>query len=191
MSDNIKDRLAANLNQAKVTGSNRASSIKKILQDAASQTIAELKGGSSEIGAAARDTIKATVSEIKQPESGATSQTTDSSYYSNPGKTVASLLQTVKNKPIVERLKVKMENLDDNLSARYGERYEAISQKRRQVLEWYGETLENAEAEGSNPVEESKARLQERFGKAGSKVANKEKQVKEYFKTVFKKFNVR
>jgi hypothetical protein len=193
MSDTIKDRLAANINQVKVTGSNRVSSIGKILKEATSQTIAELKGGSSELSETARDTVRAATTEWKnQSREGAQPlKPTDNKYYANPGKTVASLLEAVKHSSSAEQIKEKMANLDNSLSARYGERYEAISQKRRQVLDWYSKTLADAEAEGVNPVEGRYAHLQERLGRAGSNVARKEKQIQDYFKTAFKKFEAK
>jgi hypothetical protein len=187
MSDTIKDRLAANIHQVKSTGSKRVESIKKIISEATSQTVAELKEGSSELGETARDTLKTAVSEWKNRETAASDYSPSRVDPSNPGKKIAALFETVKKQPSSEQIRKKLADLDTSLAARYGDRYEALSQKRRQVMEWYSKTLESSEQEGTNPVDVNQVHLHRKASSAGTSVARKEKQIKDYFRTVFKR----
>ena len=189
MSDNIKDRIIANVSQVRETGSKRVSSIKKIIAEAASQTVDEFREGTSEIRENARDVLKSAVAELKESENVQALGATGKRVMTNPKETVSSLLKNVKNRPIADQLREKAANLDSELSERYGEQYESLSQKRRQVVEWYSKTLENSNAEGVIPVDKHQARAHDRVSQAGSSVARKEQQIKDYFKTVFKRFD--
>jgi hypothetical protein len=189
MSDNIKDRIIANVSQVKEAGSKRVSSIKKIIAEAAAQTVDELRQGTSEIRGTAQDTFRSTVADLKESENVQALGATGKRVMTNPKETVASLIENVKNRPIAEQLRAKAANLDSELSERYGEQYESLSQKRRQVVDWYSKTLENSDAAGVNPVDLHQARAHDRVSQAGSTVARKEQQIKDYFRTVFKRFD--
>ena len=190
MSDNIKDQLAANINQVKESGSKRVSSIKRIISEAASQTFEELKEGTSEIRGSALEAFKSSVSEIKDSENVQSLGAAGKRAIANPRETVSALIENAKNQPIAEQLRAKAANLDSELSDRYGESYDSLSQKRRDVVEWYSKTLANSDPEGVSPAEQYQARAHGRVSQAGGSVARKEQQIKDYFKTVFKRFDV-
>jgi hypothetical protein len=66
MSNPMKDRIAADLEKAKTVGGTRAERIRKIFQDAFSQTVTELKGGTSEIGSIAKDSTSTLIGNLKE-----------------------------------------------------------------------------------------------------------------------------
>jgi hypothetical protein len=188
MSDTLKDRFAANLEHAKATGSNRASSIKKIIKDAALQTFAELKEGSSELSETAKDTLSSTANEWKSRTNTQSSASEDSERYpkTKPIAALSSLVQTIKNQSSREQLKEKLANLDSNLASRYGQRYEEISQKRRDVLDWYNKTLLTSEAEGTNFIQDRQDSLNRKSANVGASVARTEQKIKQYLRTILK-----
>ncbi len=192
MSDTIRDRFAANLKQARVTGSRRASSIQKIIKDAALQTFAELKEGSSEIGETAKETLDSAKSEWKNRTDleSADPQVIDGSPQ-KPVEALSSFVQKIKNQSSPEQIKQKLANLDTNLSARYGQRYEEISQKRRDVLDWYNRTLATSEAEGSNLIEDHQDSINQKASRVGSSVARQEQKIKQYLRTILRNSSVK
>jgi hypothetical protein len=66
MSNPMKEQIAADLEKAKVVGGSRAERIRKIFQDAFSQTLTELKGGTSEIGSIAKDSTSTLIGNLKE-----------------------------------------------------------------------------------------------------------------------------
>jgi hypothetical protein len=188
MSDTLKDRFAANLEHAKVTGSNRASSIKKIIKDAALQTFAELKEGSSELSETAKDTLSSTANEWRSRANTESLASEDSEGYpkTKPIAALSSFVQNIKNQSSREQINEKLASLDANLAARYGQRYEEISQKRRDVLDWYNKTLLTSEAEGSNLIQDSQDSLDRKSASVGASVARTEQKIKQYLRTILK-----
>jgi hypothetical protein len=69
MTESTKNKIAANLEQAKQEGQLRAEKIKEIVKTAVSQAVAEFKEGSGEIRSLAKDAIAATI-ETFQEKSG-------------------------------------------------------------------------------------------------------------------------
>jgi hypothetical protein len=188
MSDTLKDRFTTNLQKAKVTGSKRASSIQKIIKDAALQTLNELKEGGSELGKTAKDTLSATTNEWKIRENLEPVELDNSAGPSKTRTTAAlsSLVQRIKNQSSPEQLREKLADLDANLAARYGQRYEELSQKRRDVLDWYSRTLSNSEVEGSNPIQNQQDSLYQKSANIGASVARQEQKIKQYLRTILR-----
>jgi hypothetical protein len=188
MSDTLRDRFTANLQKVKVTGSKRASSIQKIIKDAALQTLNELKEGGSELGKTAKDTLASTANEWKSRENLESADLGNSagSPKTRTTEALSSLVQRIKNQSSPEQLKEKLADLDANLAARYGQRYEEISQKRRDVLDWYSRTLSTSEAEGSNPIQNQQDSLHRKSGNIGASVARQEQKIKQYLRTILR-----
>lgn len=67
MSTEFKDRIAADLQKAKQASGTRAEKIRKIFQDALSQTVSELKEGAGDIRSIAQDSRSNLVDTLKQP----------------------------------------------------------------------------------------------------------------------------
>jgi hypothetical protein len=188
MSDTIKDRFTNNLKQAKVTGGKRASSIQKIIKDAALQTFEELKEGSSELTETAKDTFSSAANEWKNRRNPEIVGAEGASAYSGnkPTKALGSLVQKIKNQSSPEQIKERLANLDANLSNRYGQRYEEISQKRRDVLDWYNRTLATSEAEGSNLIQDRQDSLNQKASNMGASIARQEQRIKQHLRTILR-----
>jgi hypothetical protein len=188
MSDTIKDRFTNNLKQAKVTGSKRASSIQKIIKDAALQTFAELREGSSELTETAKDTLSSAANEWQNRRNSETVDSEGANVYSrnNPAEALLSLVQKIKNQSSPEQIKERLANLDANLSNRYGQRYEEISQKRRDVLDWYNRTLATSEAEGSNFIQDRQDSLNQKASNMGASFARQEQRIKQHLRTILR-----
>jgi hypothetical protein len=193
MSESIRNRFAANLDQVKATGSKRASSIQKILKDAALQTFSELKEGSSELGKTAKETFSTAAHEWKNREelNSADLVDTDGSPKPQPRPAFASLLNKIKTQSSSEQLKEKLAGLDATLASRYGQRYENISQKRRDILDWYNRKLAAAESTDSNLIQDQQAFLNRKSSEAGDFIAQKEQRIKQYLRTALRKHRAR
>jgi hypothetical protein len=147
-----------------------------------------LKEGSSELSETAKDTLSSTANEWKSRTNTQSSASEDSERYPKikPIAALSSLVQTIKNQSSREQLKEKLANLDSNLASRYGQRYEEISQKRRDVLDWYNKTLLTSEAEGSNLIQDRQESLNRKSANVGASVARTEQKIKQYLRTILK-----
>jgi hypothetical protein len=190
MSESIRDRFAANFEQVKATGGKRALSIQKILKDAALQTFSELKEGGSELGKTAKDTFSSATHEWKNREGLTSEDLGDADGYAKPQSRAAftSMLNKMKTQYSPEQLKEKLASLDANLASRYGQRYEEISQKRRDVLDWYNRKLATAESTDSNPIQNQQDFLDRKSSEAGASIAQKEQRVKQYLRTALRNY---
>jgi hypothetical protein len=193
MSESIRDRFAANFEQVKATGSKRASSIQKILKNAASQTFSELKEGGSELGKTAKETFSTATHEWKNREELNSADLVDADGHPKPRskQVFASLLNKIKTQSSPEQLKEKLAGLDANLASRYGQRYEEISQKRRDVLDWYNRKLAAAESTDSNLIQNQQAFLDRKSSEAGDFIAQKEQRIKQYLRTALRKYRAK
>lgn len=193
MSESTRNRFAANFERAKATGSKRASSIQKILKNAALQTLSELKEGGSEIGKTAKDTFSSATYEWKNREELNSEDLVDVDSHPKPQSRAAfnSLLNKIKAQSSPEQLKEKLASLDATLASRYGQRYEEISQKRRDVLDWYNRKLATAESTDSNIIQDQQAFLEQKSSEAGTFMAQKEQRIKQYLKTALRKYRAK
>jgi hypothetical protein len=193
MSEPIRNRFSANFEQVKATGSKRASSIQKILKDAALQTFSELKEGSSELGKTAKDTFSSATHEWKHREELNSKESVDADGYPQfqSRAAFASLIKKMKTQYSPEQLKEKLASLDTTLAARYGQRYEEISQKRRDVLDWYNRKLATAESTDSNPIQNQQDFLERKSSEAGASVAQKEQRIKQYLRAALRNYRAK
>ncbi|MBL1176404.1 hypothetical protein [Pantanalinema sp. GBBB05] len=85
------------------------------------------------------------------------------------------------------RLQSQLNQLDTQLTERYGDRYEEVKHQLEQYLEsvktWYDQTKAKVEAGAPDPVQTAKADWEERLAEAGTAVARKEQEVKQHLKT--------
>ncbi len=65
MSNLVKQKITTNLDRAKSQGKIRTEHIREIVKDAVSQTVAELKEGSDEIGLIAKEAISTVIADLK------------------------------------------------------------------------------------------------------------------------------
>lgn len=162
MSEPLKDRLKTDLETIKTEGGTRTTRIREIIQNAAAQTLSELKEGATEI----RSTASQSVSSISQ-----TLNTSESS------ETPTSLFSSLRTRLMVQLLK-----LDTTLSSRYGDRYSTIKQRFGLFQTWYNNTKANAEVVGTTPVEQKQAEIALKVADQGTIVARKEQQIRQQVK---------
>lgn len=74
MTNPAKDQIAADLQKAKSAGSVRVERIRKIVQDAFSQAVTELKEGSGEIGSIAKGSTSTLIDTLKEQPKNTTSE---------------------------------------------------------------------------------------------------------------------
>lgn len=84
------------------------------------------------------------------------------------------------------RLRTKLEVLDANLKARYGDRYDEVKQHLDNAKAWYDSAKAKAEAKGVDPVQEKQSEFESKLGDAGASLARKEDQVKQRLKELWK-----
>lgn len=202
MSNSIQERLAADLQKAKVEGSVRASRLGAIVKDAATQAITEVKAGSGEIGAIAKETLSTVVANLGEPEGVPATETTPQT---NRFKVLLfKLFQTMKARlsqqfqkeytevqQQVTQLKDRAANLDTNLTDRYGDRYTAAKQRLEDTGTsagtWYANTRVEAEAQGIDPLQQQQAQVDIKAAEAGTFVARKEQQFRQQLKGLLQK----
>jgi hypothetical protein len=285
MSNSFKQQITAELQKAKNAGGVRVERIRKILQDAASQTVSELKEGTGELRSIAKDSTTTLIETLKdkpqtstqevhtpvevviesadEPESLATlevvtleqppatpvqllgpaedpivavspvpvspvavSPVTASPVTASPIPEVLetpveiavaisepttqadqqsateaeaatstfvdslkALIEQVRQSEAYAKLKRQFATIDTNLSARYGERYEAFKQEFNQDMQkakiWYDGQRVNADATGSNWLERKQAEFEVKMSEAGATIASKEQKIKYLLKELW------
>ncbi len=175
MSDSIKDRITTDFEKVKAQGGTRATRIGEIVRDAASQAITELKAGSGEIGTIAKDTFSSISNNLNEPGQESTEEPTSS------GSRTVNLFTILKNRLVVE-LKSRLITLDATLTSRYGDRYQAVKQRVEKLADQYNNAIANAEAQGSDPLQQKQTEFETKVGEAGTSVARKELQIRQQLK---------
>jgi hypothetical protein len=84
------------------------------------------------------------------------------------------------------KLRTKLEVLDANLKARYGDRYDEVKQHLDNAKAWYDSAKAKAEAKGVDPIQEKQSEFELKLGEAGAALARKEEQVKQRLKDLWK-----
>lgn len=160
MSNPMKDRLKTDFQTVKTEGGTRTSRIREIIQNAAAQTLTELKEGATEI----RSTASQSVSSISQTLND--SESSEASWFDS--------LRT--------RLTTQFLKLDTILNGQYGDRYSSIKQRFGSFQTWYKNTKANAEIVGNTPIEQKQAEIALKAAEQGTLVARKEQQIRQQVK---------
>ncbi len=84
------------------------------------------------------------------------------------------------------KLQAKLEVLEANLAARYGDRYDDAKQHLENAKVWYAKTRGEAQLNGSTAVETKQVEVETKLGEAGVTLAHKEEQVKAQIKQSLK-----
>ena len=92
-----------------------------------------------------------------------------------------NLFTTLKNRLVVE-LKSRLITLDATLTTRYGDRYQAVKQRVEKLADQYNNAIANAEAQGSDPLQQKQTEFETKVGEAGTSVARKELQIRQQLK---------
>jgi hypothetical protein len=186
MANSIKSQMKTDFQQAKVQGGNRISRIRAIIRDAASQTVAEVKQGSGEIQGIAKGTFSTVVETLTDEPTEPNSDAKSASLTLK--QLVAKVFAVVKTK-LSRQVKQQATKIDSELNERYGDRYETSKQNLGkgldQAAERYRQAIATAKAQGSVPLHQKQAEIQEKVGSVGAAAARKEQQIKQYLKSVF------
>jgi hypothetical protein len=208
MSDSVRDQLSTDLEKAKAEGGMRATRIREIIKAAATETIAEVKAGSRELGAIAKDSFTTATANLntaaENPASDAVASspaansevTTDAQPFSaqfeqqSEQQSEQQEPQSVRFKTLISSfftiLRAGAGNLDSWLSGKYGDRYSAAKRQLEQGATWYTTTLEQAQSTPLEPtaLEKKQNELAARAEAAGAVVARREQQIKQQIKTI-------
>lgn len=84
------------------------------------------------------------------------------------------------------KLQAKLEVLEANLAARYGDRYDDAKQHLENAKVWYAKTRDEAQLSGPTTLENKQVEVESKLGEAGVALAQKEEQVKVQIKQSLK-----
>ena len=186
----VKESISEDLQKAKTEGKNRIERISQIIRDAFSQTLVEVKEGSSEVQTIA----KGTVSTLKQRLDLAPEGTTeiDWQHQLNRAKTSyqnldqqSSVWHSAKILDLRQRLETRLNSLDGQLSERYGDRYQTFKLRLQPLTNWYFNTRAAAEAAGTPSVEQMQTEVGIKVGELGQSFAQTEQQIKQRVKQLW------
>lgn len=83
------------------------------------------------------------------------------------------------------KVKAQLVALDEKLTNRYGDRYDEVKQQLENAQIWYETKKAEVEAGGTDPVQQKQAEIENNASKAGSVVAQKEREVKQQLKELW------
>ncbi len=244
-----------NLQKAKTEGKIRLQNIQKILREAFSQVVGEVKEGSREVAPIAKDFLTAkanksqeqieikpeiiTVVEITEEVTPVITEVADMSEQPEPllvnsvaieevaltseetasllvnpvaiedlvltevkatqetpttvwRTLVKALLKFIQEKEDLAsvreqyaKLKARLEIVDVRLMERYGDRYEKIKQQLKSTQPWYERQKSQMEVSGFSPMQRKQVEIHGKMAEAGTKVAQKEQQIKQQLKELW------
>lgn len=192
MSESVKEQIPAELQNAKSEERMRTERIYEIVRDAFSQTIAEVKEGSGEIKAIAKESLSKILKTLN--EKSEESQETNEKAPSTSSNLLA-LFKAIKNRLFVylhqeykdlpnqyTQLKNRAVNLDTNLTERYGDRYIAVKQRLEKGVAWYNTVAVQAKTTEPTVLQQRQVEVENQLGEAGATLAQKERHIKQQLK---------
>jgi hypothetical protein len=187
MANSIKAQVKQDFQQLKAQGGNRISRIREIIQEAAAQTIAEVKQGSGDIQGIAKGTFSTVAETLTEDKTQSDPESKNSS--ATLKQLAARTFAAVKPK-LSGQIQHQATKLDAELTERYGSRYQGSKQRigegLDQATEHYRQAIATAKAQGTVPLQQKQAEIQEKAGLFGAAIARKEQQVKQYVKSILK-----
>ncbi|MDJ0687618.1 MAG: histidine kinase [Xenococcaceae cyanobacterium MO_188.B32] len=119
-------------------------------------------------------------------------QATNKEQSTNVKEAIESAVNTIKNSEEVAllqkryaQLKAQLAVVQANLSSRYGESYDNVSQYLNEAKTWYEKAKENPEV-FTGKVEEKQAEFEQKLSEAGTAIARKERQIKQILQELWK-----
>lgn len=176
MSDSLKDRITSDIQKAKTESGTRVNRIGVILREAASQSLAEVKAGSSQVRLIATQTLSTVTDQLNQ--SANSPEPADN----KPSQPFMKTLFQAIQRQVVARLRTQIVTLDTKLTVRYGDRYELLKQRVENSRLWYKNARANAEAAGIDPLQQKQVEIETKVGDVGITVAQKEQQIRQQVK---------
>jgi hypothetical protein len=180
MANEIKTQLKTDLQNAKNQGGTRAARIREILRAAVVQTFDEVKQGTGEIRAIATDSFSTVVDTLEDDKTTASSEA-NATEKNATKPLMAKLFVAIKTR-LFTQFRHQAIKLDDELGARYGDRYQAGKQRldrvANQMTERYHQAVATAKEQGSTPLQQTQVDMQDRAGALGAAAARTEQQIK-------------
>ncbi|MDX2099885.1 MAG: hypothetical protein SFW36_19085 [Leptolyngbyaceae cyanobacterium bins.59] len=200
MTDPMQEHNAIHGQQEKPVGMSRATRIRNILRDAATQVLTEVREGTGEARTIARNNFSTTV----ENSSGKTSEATE-----NPSTTsktsdfrrIAGKVFSILGKRLTTQLdreypkwrdhyagaRNRVATVNTELSERYSDRYATAKQQLDKAANWYETTRAKAEVAGTLPLEQQQEVLQGKASEAGASAARKERQLRQQIREFLQK----
>jgi hypothetical protein len=204
MSDNIiNDRFSNQFQKVKETSGKRAAKIRETMQPALSETLTEVKAGSTEVWAIAKDFSAdlwaELITDFKAKASNAvnTSATEQNKTLLRQFKAFAQKIAALlKNPPSQDQVKqtvttqvtTQMNVVDQQLAEKYGDRYEALKQKVTEFKAQYAEKQQEAITIDATVVEVEQGKWEEKAANVGVAIADKEAELKDNLKQTVQSF---
>jgi hypothetical protein len=198
MSEYNKERLNAEFQKAKEEGRMRIERIQGIVQEAFSQTLAEVKDGSGEIRAIVKETLSETL-DVANETGEERTETVQKTPSTSSKSLILAIFKAIKSRLFVylhqeyttlpaqyAKLKNQAVNLDTNLTERYGDRYVAVKQRLEKGAAWYKDVTAQAKTMEPNVLQQQQAEVVNKLGEAGATVARKERHIKQQLKELLK-----
>lgn len=166
--------------------------IQAIVKKALTQAFAEAKQSAGEFRTITKETLTE-VAATMQAENQSTQNSADpSSSASSSSSSVKSILaavfkalksefSTFAQRQSVE-LKQQTSNWDTKLEQQYGDRYTTRKQQVRDAAAWYTKTANQAQTIKPSPFERKQAEMGATWGESGTRLAQKEQQIKQQIK---------
>lgn len=163
--------------------------IQDIVQNAFSQTFAELKEGSGEIRGIVKKSLSEILEIVKETDE-VREGTPEKAPSTNSKSVIVAVFKAIKNQlltglhPKYAELKNQAVNLDTNLTERYGDRYIPVKQRLEKAVVWYNTALAQAKTMEPNALQQRQAEFENKLGEAGTTVAQKERHIKQQLKVL-------
>lgn len=196
MSEPVKENITVDFQKAKSEGKMRTERIQGIVRDAFSQILTEVKEGSGEIKVIVKDTLSENLKQVNPIDENGEG-TSDKASSTHSSSLILAIFKVVKSRLFdyvhqsytdwphqYAKLKNKAVNLDVSLTERYGDRYAAMKQRLEKGATWYNAATVQAAATETTVLEQKQVEIENKLGKAGTTVAQKEKQVKQQLKAL-------
>jgi hypothetical protein len=182
MSDSIQDRLKTDWQKAKATSSSRLERVRNIIQVAATEAVTEVKAGSGELGAIAQDSLTNVVSNWQLgPSQSSSSGEPDATAPTTLKSRLLAVLTKLKEQ-IWQRIQPRVVDLNENLTNRYGDRYETLKHQVETVKTKYVDARAKGEMPIAEAVQHQQTKLETRAAAAGEAAARQEQQIRQRVK---------
>jgi hypothetical protein len=182
MSDSIQDRLKTDWQKAKATSSSRLERVRNIIQVAATEAVTEVKVGSGELGAIAQDSLTNVVSNWQLGLSQSSSSGEPDATAPTTLKSRLLAVLTKLKEQIWQRIQPRVVDLNENLTNRYGDRYETLKHQVETVKTKYVDARAKGEMPIAEAVQHQQTKLETRAAAAGEAAARQEQQIRQRVK---------
>lgn len=166
--------------------------IQEIVQEALTQTFAEVKQSAGEFRTITKETMTKVAATMQAEDQSTQDSADQNSSDPSSSSTVKSILAAVFNALKLEfstfaqrqsvELKQQTSNWDAKLEQKYGDRYTTRKQQFHNAAAWYNKATNQAQTIQPSPFERKQAEIGATWGESGTRFAQKEQQIKQQIK---------